>query len=369
MLSLAFTLFALATPGSPDGGTLLPERYASALRTAFPELDVATGRLRPKSDATLRVVEEVELPGRTVLLLQTDARDTASSADLVSLVPDGKRFKLGKHLDLGFGDGPTSAIASDWALGPGVVGMVVEVGAASHARVRRMLVVSRGADLEVAFEHVEGVRCETTMVCDETTSTFTLLKSRANGFAEVQVVTATVHSINDSGPLPKPTRTLLRWDGQRYRPAQELVDPRIKLGTATSILKEQGVPADFYGPDKAFDGVPETAWVEGVKGPGIGEALTLELTSPARLQALSVLAGCGTTPALWRKNHRIKALLVSLDGRPAERFELEDVDRAQRLALPDGPAVAKVRLEIAAVYPGSAFDDACLSEVHLEAGP
>jgi hypothetical protein len=48
---------------------------------------------------------------------------------------------------------------------------------------------------------------------------------------------------------------------------------RSEQTTASSVLKEPKMPADFYQAAHAFDGKVETAWCEGAEGSGIGEWL------------------------------------------------------------------------------------------------
>jgi hypothetical protein len=47
------------------------------------------------------------------------------------------------------------------------------------------------------------------------------------------------------------------------------------VGKASSVLKENGQPASFYGSDKAVDYDMNTAWCEGKPDDGFGESLEL----------------------------------------------------------------------------------------------
>jgi len=180
------------------------------------------------------------------------------------------------------------------------------------------------------------------------------------------------------------------------------------LFRASSTL-EADSPYDLgtYGMQTLFDDDISTGWSEGVDGPGIGEVLWIGL--PEGTDALELRNGFARTPRLFRMNNRIQELRVSLwtgvlpDGMvsewtaiyviapetPAETVRLEDTIELQRLSLPvlpsgDRPSVPAgykafaeqeglppmihevrrfARLEIATVYPGSRWDDTCLTEI------
>lgn len=168
------------------------------------------------------------------------------------------------------------------------------------------------------------------------------------------------------------------WTGSAFdeapvdKPCPPPLKPRppawLKRATASSQLVEKGLPADFYAPVAAVDSLTETAWAEGVRGPGTGESLTLELQTPMSLKALRVQGGCGTTPAVWKQNERVKALTVTFGDGAQETFELPDAKLGEwrRVDLARTAPTASVKLTIDAVYPAR-FQDACFTEVQIEA--
>ena len=183
-------------------------------------------------------------------------------------------------------------------------------------------------------------------------------------------------------------------NGRQFRASSTLeADSPYQLGT--------------YGMQTLFDNDPATGWSEGVDGPGIGEVLWIGLDEGA--DRLLVRNGFARTARLFAMNNRVKELDVSLwmgvlpEGMvsewtaiyvltpvsPISSIQLRDTSELQEVALPDLSAHATdslptgyaayaqkaglpptvqeqrlfVRLEISSVFPGTRWDDTCLTEV------
>jgi hypothetical protein len=125
---------------------------------------------------------------------------------------------------------------------------------------------------------------------------------------------------------------------------------------------------DKFSADKAIDGDPETCWQEGVATER-GEWIEIEF-APSTVTALEIVNGYTASRALYRGNHRLKAIDVSVDGGEPTRVRLDDTGDPQRVNLPDVDGATRVRITIVSVYPsvqtsvhGTPFDDAALGEV------
>jgi hypothetical protein len=173
-----------------------------------------------------------------------------------------------------------------------------------------------------------------------------------------------------------------------------------------------------YGVHNLFDNDPATAWVEGVKGYGTGEYFIMDL-GYALPEKLSIRNGYQKSESVFRKNSRVKSAEITLfvgfhiSGEVTEIAEIYKVKQAgsgnvvelkdkmgiQEIALPyDIKAIFRERadhteefrnvyrermdevkiydpenmtpvylhyflkFEIKAVYPGSAWDDTCISD-------
>ncbi len=194
---------------------------------------------------------------------------------------------------------------------------------------------------------------------------------------------------------------------------------------ASSVLEAEDVlRSSRYGPEKALDRNPATAWVEGAPGAGIGESYFLGVEHVP--EALGFINGYAQNTNLFYRNHRVKELRVHVfaglmvDGYATEIAEyydsrplidpvsirLSDTMQPQRVKLPvdrsfihsrmrafrdsvdvrewnfpqaeamglDGSENLRlhfryiVQLEIADIYPGSTWEDTCIAELWPDYG-
>jgi hypothetical protein len=152
--------------------------------------------------------------------------------------------------------------------------------------------------------------------------------------------------------------------------------------------------AAMYSAGSVRDGSPATAWVEGVKGPGIGDVVIAPLP---RLTGIGILSGFQRNADLFSKNARprkVRVWLLAAGRKDAGQYDLyyldvkalacRDVELAdkmgwQALPLPSPPAdtpptqtgesegkpttVWFAAVQILSVYPGSRWEDCCISEI------
>ncbi len=167
----------------------------------------------------------------------------------------------------------------------------------------------------------------------------------------------------------------------------------------------------MYGPQRAVDGDPKTAWSEGARGNGEGEIIVVHLGSA---EDVEIWTGFGLSERLHKRNGRPREVQVyvlqALSGM-ANQFdltvghflilasatvELDDLNAYQPLILPAFEAVTDfeqrsdllapsfegdvpqwavnpmppeesvyLAIEILSVYPGSVYEDTLISEVRL----
>jgi hypothetical protein len=117
-----------------------------------------------------------------------------------------------------------------------------------------------------------------------------------------------------------------------------------------------------------------TAWVEGVDGSGVGEwvDITLRATDPPgdfpRFRSSFLIAnGYVTTDAIWKKNARVKTMTALVGEQELATVKLLDSRTLQWFDLPDIPGLYErdvtVRFRIDSVYPGTKYEDTCLSQL------
>lgn len=132
---------------------------------------------------------------------------------------------------------------------------------------------------------------------------------------------------------------------------------------ASSVLPPQD--GKSYGPEKLteYDGV----WSEGASGSGAGEWLEFRPKAAKALQALAIRPGFQKTPGLFQANARPKKVTMILNGEHTVRAEIPDAPVICRI--PTGgydKPVKTIKLVFDEVWPGTKFEDLCLSGVWME---
>lgn len=144
---------------------------------------------------------------------------------------------------------------------------------------------------------------------------------------------------------------------------------------ASSTLSPIG--GQNYEPSNAHDLSYKTAWVEGAKGPGIGE--WIEYALPAynpRITEIHVVNGIVRTEKAWRENGRVKVLEVQVNGKKHALLNLKDERSDQWFDVPtigyadrkhlEGKPLIQIRFIIREIYPGSKYEDTGISDIYFD---
>lgn len=131
--------------------------------------------------------------------------------------------------------------------------------------------------------------------------------------------------------------------------------------TASSTLS----PIDAYHVSYLFDGRTDFGWVEGAKGLGQGESVTVRLNEPLELAALELWNGYQRSKDHFAKNARATRLKIKLDDGEPILLPVKDTMGAQRLKLPKPVKIRKLTLTIDQARKGSRYPDLVLSELRL----
>lgn len=146
--------------------------------------------------------------------------------------------------------------------------------------------------------------------------------------------------------------------------------------SATSHLKSNHKTIDYL-PRNAYDLNYETAWVEGVKGDGIGESLTYSFPpNHPRITEIKIVNGYVKSEKAWRENSRVKQLKLYIDGVPTALLNLEDtrneqsftvepIGNSDRENLKDKPWWT-LKFEITEVYKGEKYEDTAITEIYFD---
>lgn len=150
-----------------------------------------------------------------------------------------------------------------------------------------------------------------------------------------------------------------------------------------------------YSADNVTEQNREAAWAEGVGGNGIGESLVyrqsctygtdnqwdaicqwkdVEPRSDGFMHytEICIVNGYAKDEKTWEENGRVKQLLMYVEDRPYAYLDLEDTILPQYFTLPEDDikvingGMLEVRYEITDVYPGSLYEDTCLTGLVME---
>ena len=78
---------------------------------------------------------------------------------------------------------------------------------------------------------------------------------------------------------------------------------------ASSVLPNQS--GNSYDVANLFDGRLDTAWVEGVRGTGLGQSVTLEFPQPRAITTLLLRNGYLKSDRTYSRNARVRRLVIS----------------------------------------------------------
>lgn len=108
-------------------------------------------------------------------------------------------------------------------------------------------------------------------------------------------------------------------------------------------------------------------WSEGASGSGAGEWLELTPVVAKPLRAIEISPGFAKDEGLFQANARPKKISVKLNNTHEFKVDVPDSNTSFRIPIKDySKPVSKIRLTFEEVWPGSKFEDLCVSGVRLE---
>lgn len=142
---------------------------------------------------------------------------------------------------------------------------------------------------------------------------------------------------------------------------------------ATSFLKSNwNKYEENYHPNYVLDGDPKTAWVEGKDGDGVGESITIPVSTvaTARSVRVDIWNGYQKSKNLLEANgapSRVTIVVLGPDGRPTgtTTAPLKRAMGKQGVTIPVKGGVAAVRLVVDSVITGKKYKDTCISDVQV----
>lgn len=196
------------------------------------------------------------------------------------------------------------------------------------------------------------------------------------------VAEAQLRTIKPSSTFKIPNISNATYESEQYNDESNQLywdlhcNPYTTAGTqnvvASSSLSSQGSAS--YRASNIIDSNHETAWVEGVKGYGVGQWIELRDIYPdGEITALNILNGYVKSDKAWSENSRVKRLKVYCNDNPICILELQDSRSMQVFSVHDVLGgkhyIGKLRFEIMEVYPGTKYQDTVISEIYFTAVP
>ncbi|PWJ44198.1 NADase-type glycan-binding domain-containing protein [Sediminitomix flava] len=207
------------------------------------------------------------------------------------------------------------------------------------------------------------------------------------------------------------TKTISDFKPKAYEPLFIAVDmssllnyDEVKRSLPSSVVKNIRCSSQLvgnYSPHNLIDDDKNTAWVEGVKGAGIGEWIEVEFIDGVLIEAVTFLNGYTKSKGTYITNNKVKSYKIDVtieqgDSVIVEEFYKENeiplTDRSLRpmkyrsnyysmldiildngewcLSYPtleeciaESGKIKKIRFTITDVYKGTKYDDICISEM------
>ena len=139
--------------------------------------------------------------------------------------------------------------------------------------------------------------------------------------------------------------------------------------TASASSTRAPLKAFSYAPENALDNSLQTAWIEGVPGPGKGEWIRCDFDREVKLNRIVMTPGYFKTAALWKQNNRLASATIFFSDGTSRNFTFPDLMQMQTLDV-GGIRTRYIRLVIDDFYPGSVdSEDTPISEMSFKWEP
>ena len=139
--------------------------------------------------------------------------------------------------------------------------------------------------------------------------------------------------------------------------------------TATASSTRVPLKSYTYEAAHVLDKNLQTAWIEGVPGPGLGEWIRCDFEREVKLNRITLTPGYFKNPSIWKQNNRLAAATLYFSDGSSRRYTFPDLMQ-ERLLDTGGVRTRFVRLVIDDMYPGSVdSEDTAISEISFDWEP
>ena len=136
----------------------------------------------------------------------------------------------------------------------------------------------------------------------------------------------------------------------------------LQSNTTQSSNAEMVNANHIYYAWSAFDGLPETSWLEGRSDDGIGESITAGFGASYPIKALTLRLGNHRSQDWYIKNNRPKKLRITMGGQVFEANFSDEMK--EHVVVFSSPVWAdSMNLMVEEVYSGTTYHDTAIAEV------
>lgn len=136
---------------------------------------------------------------------------------------------------------------------------------------------------------------------------------------------------------------------------------------ASSVLPDSRVATYRPGNLNGWSGEnAHRAWCEGAEGAGEGEWIAMQMRPASRIRKVMILNGYQKSAKSYQQNARARDITIETDQGSFFSRTLEDRPGLQVIDLDGWQDVQALRIYIDSIYPGSKYDDLCLSGLGVD---
>jgi hypothetical protein len=147
-----------------------------------------------------------------------------------------------------------------------------------------------------------------------------------------------------------------------YRKVKSLVttqyDP-VKPLSARATSEARGRPAR-----NAIDGVKNSAWAEGARGPGVNQSITITLSRKVDLARIGITPGASDVEKTFLAQSRPQRIRLVFGNGTEQTVTLTDEAKFQEVAV-SAAGVDRVTLVLLSAFPGQTGTDTSIAEVEF----
>jgi hypothetical protein len=135
--------------------------------------------------------------------------------------------------------------------------------------------------------------------------------------------------------------------------------------TATASSTRAPYKDIIYSPSFLVDGNLATAWIEGVRGEGVGQWVRFDFGRAVTLKKIVVYPGYFKNESIWAKNNRLAAATFYFSNGSSQHFSFDDHMEPQTVDV-GKVKTTYVKLVIDDFYPGTTdSEDTAISELNF----